>query len=315
MTGTAFERWDVGERSVGSVRYYLAPASAGPRPLLVVVQGSGCGPLFSPDQDNGGHAMRATAGQDIVQQLGADGFVVMVVEKPGVASESPEPDDLGTAGGCSDEFRRAHSLPSWTRRLSLAVDAAKRDPRVASDAPVRLLGLSEGAIAVARLASERSDVSHVAFISGFGCDQWRDVLVVARRQAEAAGADPVEAVAEAEAGLRRVAADPSNTEAVFDGQTHLYWSTFGRACPADDLARSGADVFVAYGTADEQVDAEGVEAIPAARIAAGKSVTVRRVIGGTHVLNTPSTRPFENLVGVLKDVVGWMRVEDTTLSE
>ncbi|MCD8537036.1 MAG: hypothetical protein LRY56_05895, partial [Burkholderiaceae bacterium] len=47
------------------------------------------------------------------------------------------------------------------------------------------MGLSEGSIVAARVSALRADVSHVAFISGFGCDQWSDMLVVARRNAEA----------------------------------------------------------------------------------------------------------------------------------
>ncbi|MCC6677531.1 MAG: hypothetical protein IT436_10340 [Phycisphaerales bacterium] len=313
VAGTPFLRCDTATSP--PIRYYLAPAPDGPRPLLVVIQGSGCGPLFEARRDG----LSATSAQDLIFTLAAGRFAVLVVEKPGVIPESPPVDDAGTADQASPEFRRLHSLPSWARALSTAIDAARADPRIDGRADIRLLGMSEGAITAARLARQRSDVSHIAFISGFGCDQWDDMLIVARRDALAGASTATTsagdwaiavraALARTEAGLRAVAARPDSTE-LFEGQTHLFWSTFGRACPADDLARARAEVLVAYGTADEQVDADGVEAIRAARIEAGRPITVIPILGGDHMLNTRDTAPFQNLVGVFRESLDWMTLE------
>lgn len=288
LEGTAFVRGQT--RGDAPVRYYLAPSPEGPRPLLVVLQGSGCEPVFAQTSDG----YSASAGQDIVHQLAGGRYAVLVIDKPNAGGASG-----GETGACSAAFNRAHSLPNWTSAIGRTVDAALRDPRVDARAGVRLMGLSEGAIVAARVARERRDVNHVAFISGFGCDQWGDMLVVARRTSEAE-------IAETEAGLRAVAAAPNAGDRFFAGQTHLFWSSFGRACPAADLAASRADVFVAYGTEDEQIDANGVEAIPAALIAAGRDVRMHRVAGGSHVLNTADTPPFANLVGVFSEALEWM---------
>ncbi len=317
VKGTPFIRGEVSRATGSMIHYYFAPSPQGPRPLLVVLQGSGCGPLFEPRSgDNGQEShLAATSGQDVIHRFAAGRFAVLVVEKPGVRSEASPTASKGSSDGGSPEFRRAHSLAAWSHSVSLAIDAAKRDARVDVGSQVRLLGISEGAITAARVARERDDVSHVAFISGFGCDQWRDMLIVARRQAEAASAtksapertaDVHAAIEAMEHGFRGIASDPTSADRLFAGQTYLYWSTFGRACPADDLARTSADVFVAYGTADEQVDPSGIEAIPAARIAAGKPVTTRRVIGGSHVLDVPGDKPFTNLLAMFKDSLDWM---------
>jgi len=183
LEGTAFFRGLATARREAPVRYYLAPSQTGPRPLLLVLQGSGCGPLFGADGS-------ATAGQDIVQQFASDRFAVLVVEKPNVTPESADSSN-GETGACGADFNRAHSLETWTAAVSRAVDAALRDPRVERRAGVRVMGLSEGAIVSARLARERRDVNHVAFISGFGCDQWRDMLVVARRRRAPARDGPI----------------------------------------------------------------------------------------------------------------------------
>lgn len=239
VEGTAFIRGDA-----RGVPCFLAPGD-GPRPLLVHIQGSGCEPVFVAD----GAAHVATAGQDLVHTLADGRFAVLVADKVGVEPFNRLADADGTAGNCSEDFLGRHSLDNWTRRLGMAIDAAMASGHVDSRAGVRVLGLSEGAIAAA---------------SG----------------------------------------PESNT--IFEGQTHLFWSTFGRACPAMDLAASESDVFLAYGTADEEVDAGGVEAITAARIAARKPVRVERIIGASHVLDTPGTEPFEVLVGVFAAAIEWM---------
>lgn len=310
VRGTAF----VAHRGeAGAPRYYLASAESA-RPLLVVLQGSGCEPAFV----EGETGMRATAGQDLVETLGARRFAVMVVDKPHAGEPGTRGAEAGTGEGCSSGFRRSHSLERWVDVVGRAIDDAKRRRGVDANAPVRLLGLSEGAITAARLARRRGDVGHVAFVSGFGCDQWADMLVVARREAEAAALElgSVEraaavraAVQRAQQGLEAVAADPANPDRFYGGQTHLFWSTFGRACPAEDLAGCRAAVFVAFGTADEQIDANGVEAIVSACIAAGKPVWVERVVGGSHVLDTPGTPPFANLIETFRRALDWMAPE------
>lgn len=310
VRGTAFVAYG-GERGVP--RYYLA--GAGPaRPLLVLLQGSGCEPVFVEGQTEA----RATAGQDLVHSLANGRMTVMVVDKPFAGPSAPDGTGDGTAGGCSAAFRASHSLERWVEVVGRAIDDARLHGEVDPAASVRLVGLSEGAVTAARLARVRKDVGHVAFVSGFGCDQWADMLVVARREAEAATAGLGDAereaaigdaVQRAQRGLEAVAADPLNPDRFFEGQTHLFWSTFGRACPAEDLSRCGAEVLVAYGTADEQIDANGVEAIAAACIAAGKPVRVERIIGGSHVLNTPGTPPFANLVETLRRALDWMTAE------
>lgn len=295
-------------QSPTEVSYYIARSGDGPRPLVVVLQGSGCEPVFSINDGN----LQATAGQDIIHQLARDRFAVMIVQKPFVTLQSSASGGEVTEA-CSPEFRRNHTLVNWAAAVSDAIDAAMLSGAVAPAGKVRLIGLSEGAIVAARLAALRDDVSHVAFLSGFGCDQWSDMLVRVRRDALSGEGtlsqrtgQARQALAALEKGFAAVAQDPDNPEAYLEGQTHLFWSTFGRACPADDLARANADVLVYTGTDDEQIDANGVEAITAARLAARKPIRVERIFGGGHVLDTDDTGPFENLIAAFADALEWM---------
>ena len=184
------------------------------------------------------------------------------------------------------------------------------------DSDIRIIGLSEGAIVAARVASERDDVSHVSFISGFGCNQIDDMLVVARRNwvLKNPDANPEElhqgvadAVLKATKNFQRVFSNPTDTSILIESQTPLFWSTFGTACPAQDLAKSDANVFVAFGTADEQISADGIDEIVARRLIKGKGTKVVRVVGGNHILETRSeVSPYENLIDVFNESLDWM---------
>lgn len=311
LQGTPFFKHVLSDEQTGSkLNTYLAPGSSPKSPLLVMVQGSGCDPVFTTNSN--GQA-QSRAGQDIVTALSGGRYSVLIVDKPHVETSA-----TGTGGqqdGCSQAFRRDHSLDKWTSALSASIDQIKQEHAGAPDT-IRVLGLSEGALVAARLTSVRSDVSHVAFISSFGCHQIDDMLVAARRDWIRANPDATgealqngvaEAVAEAEAGFKTVFENPADYDTIIFGQTPQFWSTFGLACPADDLSKSDAGVFVAYGTADEQIAADGIEEIISRRLVAGKTTKAIRIVDGNHVLASPSeAKPFDNLIGVLQSAIDWM---------
>lgn len=295
VAATSFVRHTTRDRA--AVHYYLAGGDAPSLPLLLFVQPSGCDPLFVPRKSG----LRASAGQDLIARAADKRVAVMVVEKAGVESEGSSSGD-GSAESCPSAFNAQHSLDGWTKRLSAAIDDARRR-RLVGAGPVTVLGFSEGAVTAARLAARRHDVGKVAFVSGFGCDLWDDMLVGARRNA--AKGQEEKAIAEATAGFAAVAADPQSTTRYVNGQTHLFWSTFGSACPADDLVRSRAEVKVFTGTGDERIDANGVEAITAKFLRARRPITVRRFLDGTHTLTTDREKPMENIGNVFREAVDW----------
>ena len=292
-------------------RYYLAPAAGPPKPLLVMVQGSGCAPVFRRNENG---EPSGWIGQKELYRLSAGRYAVMVAEKPGVAPESERTG--GGMAGCPETFLRRHGLQSWAAALTATIDAARAHPAV-SGAPIRLLGISEGAVTAAYLARRRDDVSHIAFISGFGCNLIDDMLVVVRREwlrenAEARGEarqrGVAAAVSELENRFRAVFSGGAPADGLIAGQTPKFWSTFGVACPAEDLAASDAEVFVAYGTADEEISADGIEEITARRLIASKPLRVVRIVGGGHALETPDEPgPGANLSSVFRQALDWMQ--------
>jgi len=311
VNGTPFQYYSLSDAKRDyDLNAYLAPGSSNQNPLLVMVQGSGCDSVFTRNQKD---QMQSSAGQDIITSLSGGRYNVLIVDKPHVEIGTPQTG--GQMDECSQEFRRQHALDEWTAALSDSIDFIKKE-RFNESGAVRILGLSEGALVAARLARMRSDVSHVTFISSFGCHQIDDMLVSVRRNwmednPEANGQilqDGVaKALAEAEEQFRIAFKNPEDYSSVIFGQTPKFWSTFGLACPAEDLAYSDAKVFLAYGTSDEQISADGIEEIVSRRILARKETKTVRVIGGNHILRTSSeTQPFENLIGVFQEALNWM---------
>jgi len=306
LSDTPFKRVSSGE-----LTGYVALPEKGGESLLLVIQGSGCDSVFSVN-DTGG--LNPSAGQDIVFALANNRYSVLIVDKPHVTLG-----DSGSNGGmenCSEAFRQEHSLNNWVEHIHAVLNMTKHGLPQISDSNIRIIGLSEGAIVAARVVSERDDVSHISFISGFGCNQIDDMLVVARRNwvLKNPKASPEElqegvadAVLKATKNFERVFSNPTDTSIFIESQTPLFWSTFGMACPADDLAQSEANVFVAFGTADEQISAEGVDEIVARRLVNGKDTKVVRLVGGNHILKTKSeASPYENLIDVFNQSLDWM---------
>ena len=265
-------------------------------PIILMIQGSGCDSVWHDT----GQGLAPVAAQNLPAVF-APGRTVMVVDKPGVAP--------GESKQCGADF----TLNAWVQHLAAAI-AAVRDVG-GSDGPVALIGISEGAVTAAHLAAVRDDVGHVVFVSAAGCLLIDDMIAKAPRAASGSDdqdglktSDRIEqASAAAEAELRRIFDPATRPDDRVWGHPAAYWRSFGIACPAQDLAGSNADLFLAYGTADEQVIAEGIEEITARRIIAGRPVTVRRVGEGNHMLTRPGeANPFANLVAVLREAVMWL---------
>ena len=288
-----FVRVSSGHDGSGQTYARIVPGA----PIILILQGSGCDSVWHET----GQGFAPVAAQNVPAALAPD-RTVMVVDKPGV---SP-----GEVRSCDADF----TLDAWAQHLDAAI-AAVRDAG-ANNAPIALIGISEGAITAARLAASRDDVSHVVFVSAVGCLLVDDMVANAARQAARddgqdglAASDRIEqASASAEANLRRIFDPATSPEERLWGHPVAYWRSFGTACPAKDLAESDADLFLAYGTSDEQLIAEGVEEITARRIMAEKPVTVRRVGEGSHLLSRPGdANPSANLVAILPAAIAWLR--------
>ena len=252
-------------------RYYLSPGSEN-APVVVLIQGSGCVPLFAAV---GERRRAATASQDLLVRTAGDHARVMVVEKPGVAFDGEIGPSPGRSEGCGWEFRARYELDDWVDVLRRAL--ADASPR----AGVALLGVSEGGTAAARLSLEGFSGS-IGVVSGGACLA-AGALIERAYERERIG-HPGTGVEETLRLLEDIAAAPDAIDRYAWGQTFRRWSTFGAACNVRALEPYPGRVFIAYGTSDDGADIAAFEDFARLRKDAGRPVRLHPVRGGDHDL-------------------------------
>jgi pimeloyl-ACP methyl ester carboxylesterase len=220
-----------------------------PRPLLVVLAGSGCTPLFF-HLEREGHRLTGTRLTFALSLMGNHvGLHVATVEKVGVRSfELYSGDGMSD---CSEEYERHVAKPERVRAVADAVAALAAEPWVTQ---VVLVGHSEGAdvaAGVARLLGEKQ-LTAVGIMAGAGPSQLFDHVLFARRDAEAGG------VQEAFKDVLRIT-DPAE-EGRWNGHSLTRWRSYAvDATPLEDLRASRVPVFIAHGTEDESVPIESAD--------------------------------------------------------
>ena len=283
----------------------LEGASDAAAPLLVYVEGSGAQSLFYR-LDDGRIAMGIFG---LIAERTRSEYVVASIDKRGV-----EFGDMGTRGigeGASEEYTRHATLENRAADvrllLSTLLEGGAIDPK-----RVVLLGHSEGADVVARVAAEDERVTHVAFLSGGGCAQFYDMFLTTRRVMRESGASDEEIekrMSELEDDVRKIVAKPESDTDFFQGHAYRRWASFATQAAADSLVRTKARLFLGHGTADESVPIESFDYLVVRLLCAQhKDVTVRRFPNRDHSFIEVGSEPgYEGFLSVVDEVVEWAR--------
>jgi len=265
---------EVTDASSQVVEYYLSHPEK-PAPLLLMIQGSGCGRVIM----NYGTPEKPTYGSTLYQLLpyAKEGrFAVMAVEKP--FSGTTGKGDPGTAIPCSDDFRRNFTAQSWLTALQAALKDARQNPWVDSHRTL-VLGESEGTIMASMLASRDPNVTDVVWLSGDGTTQLYDFIISYYRRCPDASC-----IGELEKQVAAIRENPQSSDLMFQGHPYKRWTSFFGVDPAEEMLRSKARLYIALGTADEAVPALSSELAYARLSVAGHDVTIRRVPNANHML-------------------------------
>jgi pimeloyl-ACP methyl ester carboxylesterase len=292
IPGTAFERHQIKDRLGRVVMYYISRPSA-PAPLLLMIQGSGCVPLMNI-QPSGTYSTLF----DLLP-FGSEGqFAVVAVEKPfsGVTSGK----NSGTAESCSAEFNNDFTADRWLTALQASLDDARRFSWVDKKRTL-VLGSSEGAVMAALLAGHDNRVTDVISIGGSGTTQLFDFIVGAYRRCF----DVSPCLEDVDHRVRAIAADPSNSTLFAWGHPYKRWSAFFRVDPSEELLRSKARVYLAFGTDDQATPPLSEEVAVAKLMAAGRDVTVRRVPNANHMLMQQDNQNFDDLDKEFRAALKW----------
>lgn len=292
VVGTSFERHVIKDAIGRDVTYYISRPKDGPAPLMLMIQGSGCAPVMNP-QPGGTYSTLYN-----LLPFGSEGrFTAVAVEKPFSAKSDAR---AGTANGCSAAFNDSFTAESWLLALQAGLKDARKSPWVD---PKRTLvfGASEGAVMAAMLAARDARITDVIAFGGSGTTQLYDFIAQAYRTCFNVAA----CLADLDTRVHAIGADPASSTAFAWGHPHKRWTSFFRVDPGQELLRSNARVYLAFGTADNAVPALSQEVAVAKLMAAGRDVTVRRVTDADHSLRQPGAANLADLDKESRAALDW----------
>ena len=287
VRGQPYLRAATADRFGRRVEFFLSePRGRAALPVVVYVQGSGCGSLFA---EVGGRVVPA-AGHITAAEVLAGRAHLLAVEKPGV-------EFLSSPRDCADAaaFHREHTLERWSEAVAAALRAAWTLERVDRGRTL-VVGHSEGGLVACRVARELGeDVTHVASLAGGGPSQLYDLISLARRGEFFAhvSSDPEERVDHVLQSWSVILEDPRAEDRFFLGFAHRRWSSFLASSPIEELRASRARVYLAQGGLDTAVDPTSADALYAQLVAAGADVTYDRLPAADHSFLSPE-RPDED---------------------
>ncbi len=317
--GISFDRFETPDELGRVITYYVStpPAtdkadSVIKRPLVLVIQGSGCNSLWQsvPASADAPNAMSHIAGslQSLVRRDFGGEVRVLAVEKPGVNYlDNPQPPGAGDP--CSDTFKSQHTPQEWSAALSAALRQALALPGI-DPSRVLVLGHSEGADMAAYVAQANPDiVTHAACLAGAGITQLFDMTQLAwaeRTPGESVDArnERVQQIYNTWAAIQR---DPGAIDKSAWGHPYKRWSSFMAVSPVESLLATDprTQLFLAHGTADPAVPIASFDAGLAILASKGRTAVVRRVAGADHGFTQPGEPTGSGMKAIFAEAVTW----------
>ena len=291
VPGTRFERLSTTDGLGRNITYYLSDSPT-PKPLALVIQGSGCSALFRPLADG---ALSAVGYHNVFRSVADDRYRVLAVEKPGARSTAEAP-AAGTTEGCSPAFLEEHTVERWAEALKAALAAARTLADVVGGRTL-VIGHSEGGVLAARLARLDPAISHAALLASPGPDPTEELILW--------GEGRKRPRAETRALIARIRAAPDSTTEMALGHPHRRWASFLAADPVADLLASSARVFAAQGEADSNWPVAAHDSLASHLRARGRKVMALRIPGADHSFNRPGQKPPEGMIEVFRAIRDW----------
>jgi len=292
VPGTSFEQHKITDERGREITYYISRPKM-PAPLLVMIQGSGCIPIMHLGTDSTYSTLF-----NFLPFGKAGDFAVLGVEKPYSAEHAEG--NPGSAEACTKQFNDDFNAETWLMALRASITSARRLNFVDRKRTL-VFGVSEGAVMAALVAGHDSQVSDVIQIGGSGTTQLFDFFASAYRHCF----DISVCLARIEKQEYEIAEDPNSSTKFAWGHPYKRWVSFFRVDPAEELLRSSARFYIAFGTEDQSVSPLSPEVEAAKLMAAGRDVTIRRVPNADHSLMGPGGQDFSGPDKEFRDALAW----------
>ena len=282
-------RYFTKDRYERKITFYLSETNnASTLPLVVYVQGSGNNSNFI---STGQRVVPVNGHIYITESLNGRARL-LVVEKPGVKYL----DNPGPEGSLYNEaFNQQHSLEKWSEAIEASIKATIRSG-LADSSKIIVIGHSEGGLVACKVANDLEGlVTHVANLAGGGDSQLYDLLALARtgKFFTNISADSLARVQYVIDQWKKITAEPLNTNRFFFGFTYLRWSSFMQTSCIEQLEKCNANILIAQGFKDENLDPASADQLYAHLLSKRKNVTYHRLENADHSFNDPA-KPNEN---------------------
>ena len=291
IAGTPFDKREIVDSLGRTVTYYISQPKTAPAPVMLMLQGSGCVEVIN---EKG----RYSTFYNLVPYAQEGRFTVVAVEKPFSGHGGKQ--RPGTAKECGAEFNGDFTAERWLIAIRAALADARKSPWVD---PRRTLvfGVSEGAVMADMLAGRDPTVTDVIAIGGPGTTQLFSFVASAYQHCF----DTAECLADIDRNVRDIRADPDSSTRFAWGHPYKRWSSFFAVDPAEELLRSRARVYIAFGTADTSTPALSEEIAVAKLVVAGRDVTVRRVPDAGHSLTSDVHPDYQEMDKEYRAALDW----------
>lgn len=286
-----WSRWTLERPQAPAIDVFSAH-SLEARPVVVVIQGSKCYPVFSYREKDGVSKIVTPLIFEEVTDPRLPRVHVVAVERRGIKSFGPRPTDRPE---CTDAFGGV-TKDDRVRDVADAVLALSQQPWARG---FFLLGHSEGVDVATGVAKRLGPkyIKAVGLLSGGGPTQFFDFAMAARRSKD-------------DKALKRVFDDmvwitSKDAEGKYNGFPIKRWRSYALASsPLDDLRDLSIPVFVAQGAADAQASVEGSDLL-VLELLRNPTRSVRYVLvpDGDHDFRDAEHRPHH--VEVVLDFLTW----------
>jgi dipeptidyl aminopeptidase/acylaminoacyl peptidase len=117
--------------------------------------------------------------------------------------------------------------------------------------------------------------------------------------------DPDKQVAQLLADVARMRSDPDDSEILLLGHRSRRWSTFWSSSTLEELLRTKARIFIAQGTADQNVSVTSFDVLYASLLVHGREVAARRITGADHGFGFADQPGRDGWKEIFEDIRNW----------
>lgn len=296
---SGWQKITIQEQSRPKLDVFTALSGDGRKPVLVMLQGSRCGPLFRLEAGK----LKTPLFVHEPSFFSAKGVHVIAFEKRGIRSFEPIPKEVESRDSrlrCSETYG---GLDKATRveDIALAIRALRRLPWFGS---LLILGHSEGADVAAGVARLLENISPplaphgIALLSGASPSTLFDRIVEARKQGD-------------QKGLQEVFDDAlfltsGKADGKFGGlPVSKALSYTIKSTPLDDITFSNARLFVANGARDSKASVEGADFLVLETLRKQPSRALRYVSYTKLDHDFLDEKGNDFSAGVISDFIAW----------